>query len=194
MLLCRALLQVLLRLFPQQVFRNIALQCLTEVSAPLPPLLLWRGSARAGGAAAMAAAVLCLYSSNPWNLHAPFAPCPGAHPQIAALQVGPEYNPHFANLYTFFIAQLAALMPPGTNIPEAYARGSDEDQAFVQNLALFLTAFFRAHLGWVWVQLGQWGSGLWLWACACQAAAEASCGRLEAPCLRTSPQASACQP
>ena len=114
--------------------------------------------------------------------------------QIAALQVGPEYNPHFANLYTFFIAQLAALMPPGTNIPEAYARGSDEDQAFVQNLALFLTAFFRAHLGWVWVQLGQWGSGLWLWACACQAAAEASCGRLEAPCLRTSPQASACQP
>lgn len=23
--------------------------------------------------------------------------------------------------------------------------GSDEDQAFVQNLALFLTAFFRAH-------------------------------------------------
>ena len=75
--------------------------------------------------------------------------------QIAALQVGPEYNPHFANLYTFFIAQLAALMPPGTNIPEAYARGSDEDQAFVQNLALFLTAFFRAHLGWVAVQ---WGS------------------------------------
>ena len=63
--------------------------------------------------------------------------------------MGPEYNPHFANLYTFFIAQLAALMPPGTNIPEAYARGSDEDQAFVQNLALFLTAFFRAHLGWV---------------------------------------------
>ena len=43
-------------------------------------------------------------------------------------------------------AQLAALMPPGTNIPEAYSRGSDEDQAFVQNLAIFLTAFFRAHL------------------------------------------------
>jgi hypothetical protein len=40
-------------------------------------------------------------------------------------------------------------MPPGTNIPEAYSRGSDEDQAFVQNLAIFLTAFFRAHLGWV---------------------------------------------
>lgn len=89
-------IEVLLRLFPQPVFRNIALQCLAE---------------------------------------------------IAALQVGPEYNAHFANLYKFFVAQLAALMPPGTNIPEAYSRGSDEDQAFVQNLAIFLTAFFRAHLG-----------------------------------------------
>jgi exportin-1 len=87
--------EVLLRLFPQPAFRNIALQCLAE---------------------------------------------------IAALQVGPEYNSHFATLYKFFVAQLAALMPPGTNIPEAYSRGSDEDQAFVQNLAIFLTAFFRAHL------------------------------------------------
>ena len=42
--------------------------------------------------------------------------------QIAALQVGPEHNPHFATLYKFFAAQLAALMPPGTNIPEAYSR------------------------------------------------------------------------
>ncbi|PSC71723.1 exportin-1-like isoform X2 [Micractinium conductrix] len=67
--------------------------------------------------------------------------------EIAALQVGPEYNAHFANLYKFFVAQLAALMPQGTNIPDAYSRGSDEDQAFVQNLAIFLAAFFRAHLG-----------------------------------------------
>lgn len=66
--------------------------------------------------------------------------------EIAALQVGPDYNSHFANLYKFFVAQLAAIMPPGTNIPEAYSRGTDEDQAFVQNLALFLAAFFRAHL------------------------------------------------
>jgi len=36
-------------------------------------------------------------------------------------------------------------LPPFFSAPAC--RGSDEDQAFVQNLALFLTAFFRAHLG-----------------------------------------------
>lgn len=89
------LVEVLLRLFPQQPFRNVALQCLAEV---------------------------------------------------AALQVGPEHDAQFASLYSFFSTQIAPLLPPGTNIPEAYASGSDEDQAFVQNLSLFLTAFFRAHI------------------------------------------------
>mgnify|MGYP001092966562 CR=1 FL=1 len=36
-----------------------------------------------------------------------------------------------------------ALPCPHTLSPRS---GSDEDQAFVQNLALFLTAFFRAHM------------------------------------------------
>ena len=58
--------------------------------------------------------------------------------------MGPEYNAHFASLYKFFMAQLAGLLPPGTDLPAAYAAGSDEDQAFVQNLAIFLTAFFRS--------------------------------------------------
>lgn len=70
--------------------------------------------------------------------------------------------------YRLRFSQLAALMPPGTNIPEAYSRGSDEDQAFVQNLAIFLTAFFRAHLGWVpaclpahlRVSVGVWWAGV----------------------------------
>jgi hypothetical protein len=34
----------------------------------------------------------------------------------------------------------------GTNIPEAYANGSGDDQAFFQNLALFLTGFFKTHI------------------------------------------------
>jgi hypothetical protein len=34
----------------------------------------------------------------------------------------------------------------GTNIPEAYANGSSDDQAFFQNLALFLTGFFKTHI------------------------------------------------
>ena len=36
-----------------------------------------------------------------------------------------------------------AILPPGTDLPAAYARGSDEEQAFVQNLAMFLTSYFR---------------------------------------------------
>lgn len=66
--------------------------------------------------------------------------------EVAALQVGPEQDPKFATLYAIFMSQLAPVLPPGTNIPDAYAVGSDDDQAFVQNLALFFTAFFRAHV------------------------------------------------
>jgi exportin-1 len=39
---------------------------------------------------------------------------------VGALTVGPEYDSHFQTLYKFFIAQLQLLLPPGTNIPEAY--------------------------------------------------------------------------
>lgn len=33
------------------------------------------------------------------------------------------------------------------NIPEAYANGTDDEQTFVANLALFFTGFFRHHIG-----------------------------------------------
>eukprot|EP00850_Spirogloea_muscicola_P001269 SM000004S15139 [mRNA] locus=s4:1467240:1477373:- [translate_table: standard] len=101
------LLESLLKLFPIPAYRNLALQCLTEV---------------------------------------------------AALSFGDYYNPHFAKLYTFFMEQLqarellciqmlqTAILPLSTNIPEAYNVGSDEDQAFIQNLALFFTSFFKAHI------------------------------------------------
>ena len=57
--------------------------------------------------------------------------------------MGPEHNANFGNLYTYFIAQLVAILPPGTDLQAAYAGGSDEEQAFVQNLAMFLTSYFR---------------------------------------------------
>ena len=63
--------------------------------------------------------------------------------QVATLTVGPEYNPHFERLYQVVIQQLQLILPQSTNIPSAYEQGSDEEQAFVQNLALFFTAFFR---------------------------------------------------
>ncbi len=63
--------------------------------------------------------------------------------QVAGLDVGAEFNEAFEKLYKVFIQQLRVVLPEGTNIPVAYEHGSDEEQAFVQNLALFFTAFFK---------------------------------------------------
>lgn len=60
--------------------------------------------------------------------------------QVAALE---ESNQQFSVLYVFFMQQLHMVLPPGTDIPTAYEQGSDEDQAFVQNLALFFTTFLK---------------------------------------------------
>jgi len=91
-----SLVETLLKLFPTVEFRNVALQCLTEV---------------------------------------------------ASLNIGQFYDAHFTELYTIFITRLQMVMPRGTSIPESYANGSDEDQEFLQNLALFLTGFFKTHIG-----------------------------------------------
>lgn len=89
------LIQLLLQIFPKPPFRNITLQCLTEVGS---------------------------------------------------LQMGPEFNGHFEMFYKMFMTQLMQILAPGTSIRDAYEQSSDEEQAFVQNLALFLTGFFRAHI------------------------------------------------
>lgn len=90
------LLEILLNLFPLQPFRNLALQCLSEVGS-LP-------------------------------------------------EAGDEYNNQFVELFRVFMGQLVSFLPPSVDIPAAYAAGSEEDQQFVQNLALFLTSFLRQHL------------------------------------------------
>ncbi|GLJ31785.1 hypothetical protein SUGI_0639370 [Cryptomeria japonica] len=89
------LLDTLLNLFPVPAYRNLALQCLTEV---------------------------------------------------AALNFGDFYDTQFVKLYTIFMVQLQTILPPGTKIPEAYANGSTEEQAFIQNLALFFTSFYKSHI------------------------------------------------
>lgn len=65
--------------------------------------------------------------------------------EVAALAVGPEHDPAFVSLLTVFMAALAPLIPPGTDVAAAYAAGSEEDKEFVLNLVLFLTTFLRAH-------------------------------------------------
>ncbi|KAG1368297.1 protein EXPORTIN 1A [Cocos nucifera] len=89
------LLETLLKFFPVASYRNLTLQCLTE---------------------------------------------------IAALQFGDFYNMQYVNMYTIFMVQLQSILPPGTNIPDAYANGSNEEQAFIQNLALLFTSFYKAHI------------------------------------------------
>ncbi|KAH1105722.1 hypothetical protein J1N35_009490 [Gossypium stocksii] len=89
------LLETLLKLFPEPSYRNLTLQCLTEV---------------------------------------------------AALNFGDYYNVQYVKMYNIFMVQLQSILPPTTNIPEAYAQGSTEEQAFIQNLALFFTSFYKFHI------------------------------------------------
>ncbi|KAM6555448.1 hypothetical protein CsatB_002467 [Cannabis sativa] len=89
------LLETLLNFFPMTSYRNLTLQCLTEV---------------------------------------------------AALNFGDFYNAQYVKMYTIFMKLLQNIIPLNTNIPEAYAIGSSEEQAFIQNLALFFTSFFKSHI------------------------------------------------
>ncbi|XP_061355284.1 protein EXPORTIN 1A isoform X2 [Gastrolobium bilobum] len=89
------LLETLLKFFPIPAYRNLTLQCLTEV---------------------------------------------------ASLQFGNYYDAQYIKMYNIFMVQLQTILPPTTNIPEAYAHGSSEEQAFIQNLALFFTSFYKVHI------------------------------------------------
>ncbi|KAG6707181.1 hypothetical protein I3843_06G018300 [Carya illinoinensis] len=77
------LLETLLKLFPVPSYRNLTLQCLTEV---------------------------------------------------AALNFGDFYNVQYVKMYNIFMGQLQAILPPATNIPEAYALGSSEEQFHIRVL------------------------------------------------------------
>ncbi|XP_071732149.1 protein EXPORTIN 1A [Rutidosis leptorrhynchoides] len=89
------LLETLLKFFPVASYRNLTLQCLTEV---------------------------------------------------ASLNFGDYYNVQYVNMYNILMVQLQTVLPTTTNIPNAYANGSSEEQAFIQNLALFFTSFYKFHI------------------------------------------------
>jgi exportin-1 len=62
---------------------------------------------------------------------------------VGCLKLSQEYFPHLVTLFNRVMVDLAQILPPNTDIAAAYENGSDDDQAFVQNLALFLTGFFK---------------------------------------------------
>jgi len=57
-----------------------------------------------------------------------------------------EFDSHFGTFFRAFMTQLMTIVPPDTNLPAAYDSGNDDQQAFVQNLALFFTGFLRVRL------------------------------------------------
>jgi len=66
--------------------------------------------------------------------------------EIGGLNVGSFYDQHFLKLYTYFMKQLGAMLPEGTNLAQAYADGTDDEEAFLQNLALFFSSFLKVHV------------------------------------------------
>jgi exportin-1 len=66
--------------------------------------------------------------------------------EIGGLAVEPKYDTHFVTLYVTVITQLQTILPRTVKIAEAYANGSDDEQAYIQNLAIFLTQFFKHHI------------------------------------------------
>lgn len=52
----------------------------------------------------------------------------------------------YVELYNALIMHLHTILPPSADIPEAYASGSSEARAFIVNLALILTSFYKFHM------------------------------------------------
>lgn len=66
--------------------------------------------------------------------------------EIGGLAVEQKYDAHFVKLYVTVITQLQQILPRSVKIAEAYANGGDDEQAYIQNLAIFLTQFFKHHV------------------------------------------------
>ncbi|WJX77589.1 Exportin-1 [Trifolium repens] len=64
---------------------------------------------------------------------------------VGSLQFGSFYDAQYVKMYGIFIGQLQSILPPTTNIPDAYANGSTKEQSFVQNLALIIS-FYKVHI------------------------------------------------
>lgn len=64
--------------------------------------------------------------------------------EIAGLQLQ-AYDHIFVQLFVHTMEQFDQMIPQNTNMNLIYANGNDEEQCFVQNLAMFLCTFLRVH-------------------------------------------------
>ncbi|KAI8924681.1 CRM1 C terminal-domain-containing protein [Entophlyctis helioformis] len=66
--------------------------------------------------------------------------------EIGALQVGPEYDDKFVILFQMVMSGITNIMPVDLNLADIYENSTDDDQNFIQNLAMHFSTFFSAHL------------------------------------------------
>ncbi|KAJ9124761.1 Exportin-1 [Naganishia onofrii] len=66
--------------------------------------------------------------------------------EIAQLDVTAEYNQKFVNMFAAVMTAVNNMIPPSTDIHDAYDNSDDDDQQFISNLAMFLTNFLSVHL------------------------------------------------
>ncbi|CAI9730357.1 exportin-1-like isoform X1 [Octopus vulgaris] len=65
--------------------------------------------------------------------------------EIAAVQVS-QYDDQVTQLFTITMEQLKQMLPLDTVIKDAYRKGTDDEQNFIQNLSLFLCTFLKEHV------------------------------------------------
>ena len=68
--------------------------------------------------------------------------------EIAGLPIGPQfqYNQKLVQMFTETLTNVAEFIPPSIDLRSTYRKSNSRDQEFVQNLALFLCAYFSTHL------------------------------------------------
>ena len=59
--------------------------------------------------------------------------------------LGTTYYPLYDIPVLFSLCSCYQILPLSTNIREAYKNGLDDEQCFIQNLALFICTFLREH-------------------------------------------------
>lgn len=64
--------------------------------------------------------------------------------EIAAIK-NSAHEHVFAKMFSQTMDKLQIIMPRGSSLKEAYSRGTDEEQNFIQNLSLFLCTYLKEH-------------------------------------------------
>ncbi|KAG0367898.1 CRM1 C terminal-domain-containing protein [Gamsiella multidivaricata] len=66
--------------------------------------------------------------------------------EIGSLSVAADYNDKFVVLFNMVMTSVAKTVPIDGDIAQMYEDAGDDDQQYIQNLALFLTGFLGVHL------------------------------------------------